>query len=219
MVLHVIGAGLPRSGTLSLKHALEELGYGRCHHMEECWNSTERQMLWQRVFEEGYADWDNLFAGYGATVDAPACYVFDKLASYYPNAKVVLSTRDAQQWLKSLHAAMLNPDYYAQMAKSPIWQMMQPMMRYHMREIGIELPPGDLAAIGVPPDEMLLAEREAHHALVMEKIPRERLLVFDVREGWGPLCRFLDKPVPKTPFPRVNSSSDFQANFSLPGQH
>ncbi|MFZ1989557.1 MAG: sulfotransferase family protein [Alphaproteobacteria bacterium] len=217
MPLQVIGAGLPRSGTLSLKHALEELGYGRCHHMDECWNSPERQALWKHVFDEDYQDWDKIFEGYGAAVDAPACYVFDKLASYYPRAKVVLTTRDPQAWLKSLQSAMFNPDFFARMARSPISQMLEPMFRYHMRQLGAPMPEGVTALAAPPPPGALLAEREAHHADVMRKIPADRLLVFDVKEGWEPLCKFLGKPMPRTPFPRVNSSAEFQTNFALPG--
>lgn len=212
MTLQVIGAGLPRSGTLSLKLALEQLGYGKCHHMEECWNNPARQELWRRVFEDGYDDWDKVFEGYAATVDAPGCYVYDELAKHYPKAKVVLTTRDPEKWLRSLQAAMFNPDYFAKMQQSPIFRMLQPMFSYHMQKLGMPMPPG---TITLPPPQALLAEREAHHAAVMRGIPHDRLLVFDVEEGWEPICRFLGKPVPSVAFPRVNSSRDFQANFAL----
>ena len=74
MSLSVIGLGMPRTGTLSMKSALEQLGYGRCYHMEEVFAAPRRSKAWASFFSGGPVDWDEVFDGYGAAVDAPACF-------------------------------------------------------------------------------------------------------------------------------------------------
>ena len=98
MALKVIGAGLGRTGTASLKVALEQLGIGRCYHMAEVMQNPEAPGLWVEA-AEGRADWDKIFAGYGASTDYPACSFWRELGTHYPDAKILLSTRTVESWI------------------------------------------------------------------------------------------------------------------------
>ena len=100
MTLKLIGAGLGRTGTASLKVALEELGIGRCYHMSEILQNPACTQDWIDA-ANGNADWDKIFSGYTATVDNPGCGFWRELADYYPNAKVILTIRDAEKWYES----------------------------------------------------------------------------------------------------------------------
>ncbi len=100
MPLKVIGAGLPRTGTLSLKHALEQLGFGRCHHMTELARNPDRWPLWERAFDGEPVEWEEIFQGFGATVDAPSCFFYREIAERYPEAKVILTVRDPNRWFE-----------------------------------------------------------------------------------------------------------------------
>lgn len=215
MPLAVIGAGLPRTGTYSLKHALEQLGYGRCHHMAEVFENPPLARHWEQVFDREDVDWENVFDGYGATVDAPSCWVYQELAARYPGAKVLLTRRsDPDAWVRSMQATTMNPDFRAAMLQSPLAPMMQKMGAFVMGNAGVaaEAPPPD----GPPPapdGDTLVQLYEQHNAAVRAAIPAERLLEFQVADGWEPLCDFLGKPVPDTPFPRMNSTEEFVRSF------
>lgn len=213
MSLQVIGAGLPRTGTLSMKAALERLGFGRCYHMEEVFADPPKSDAWARFFGGETVDWDDVFAGYGAAVDAPACMAWRELAAKYPDAKVVLTVRNPDAWYASMSNTILSDGYMENLIASSIGPMIERMAARMMGPVGPR--PAD-APPGPPPKEAMLAMREAHQAAVAAEIPAERLLVFNVAEGWGPLCRFLDKPVPDEPFPRVNDSASFHTNFPVP---
>ena len=199
MGLKVIGAGYGRTGTASLKLALERLGFGPCHHMSEVLPSPERVELWTRIGSgEAAADpslWDQAFAGYSATVDWPACTYWRELMTHYPDAKVILSRRDAGKWFTSVNETILNPEVNTKVAQSPmgpmldknIWRLFDGRMddRDHM-----------------------MACFETHCAEVIGGVPSDRLLVFEARDGWGPLCDFLGVEVPDEAYPHVNSMED-----------
>jgi hypothetical protein len=215
MSLKVIGAGLPRTGTLSMKVALEQLGFDRCYHMEEVFREPARSDAWARHFSGEPVDWDEVFEGYGAAVDAPACFAWQALVQRYPDAKVVLTVRDADTWFESMSKTILSEGYIDRLMVSSIGPMLGPMMNVMMSIAGGP-PPASPPPPGPPPREALIAMREAHNAAVIKAIPPERLLVFKVSEGWAPLCRFLGVQVPDTPFPRVNDAESFHASFSGP---
>lgn len=215
MPLAVIGAGLPRTGTYSLKHALEQLGYGRCHHMAEVFENPPLARHWEQVFDRQDVDWEDVFDGYGATVDAPSCWVYEELAARYPEAKVLLTRRsDPDAWVRSMLATTMNPDFRAAMLKSPLAPMMQKMGAFVMGGAGDapEAPPPSEPP-PAPDRDMLVKLYEQHNAAVRAAIPAERLLEFQVADGWEPLCDFLGKPVPDTPFPRMNSTEEFNRSF------
>jgi hypothetical protein len=209
-VLTVIGAGLPRTGTSSTKAALERLGFGPCHHMFDLMSVPGRIDRWLPLAEGVRADWEHVFDGYNSCVDWPASHFWRELSMAYPQAKVVLTVRDPRAWHVSFQALIDNgarrslpedlpPEAAAFFQK---FERMQPL---------IDLMAGSLFGSGRsfvdgPIDEAAaVAAFERHNAAVVESVPADRLLVFDVREGWEPLCRFLGVDVPEgEAFPRLN---------------
>lgn len=200
MSLDVIGAGFGRTGTLSLKMALEQLGFGPCHHMVEVMAHPETIEFWRRAAEGQKIDWEEIYKDYRATVDWPGCHFYKQLAAAYPQAKVVLSVRDPKKWLESMNGTIFK---FMEMMRENAPAEQRQAMRF-MEIIFDEQTFRD----GYDADSALAAY-ERHLANVKRDIPAERLLVFDVAEGWDPLCSFLGVPVPETPFPRVNSREEF----------
>lgn len=194
MALKVIGAGLGRTGTASLKVALEALGIGHCYHMTEVLKDPDAVNAWVRA-AEGRADWDAIFSGYTATVDHPACNYWKELSTYYPEAKVILTTRDAQKWFESTNETIYSAEFarfvkgsaFGQMIQKTIWDKVENRMQD--REYMVEF-------------------FNRHAAEVTATIPAQRLLVYMVSDGWGPLCKFLDLPVPDMEFPRINTRDE-----------
>jgi hypothetical protein len=209
VALTVVGAGFGRTGTLSLKLALEQLGLGRCYHMLEVFQSPGHTAQWQAAADGKRVDWDALFAGYGAAVDWPACHFWRALAAHYPEAKVLLTVREPGSWYKSVS------DTIYQAMVRPLPAEAPPEVRAQLamaRKIVVEQTFG-----GRFEDRAhALAVYERHNEAVRREIPRERLLVYQVAEGWEPLCRFLGRPVPAAPFPRTNTTEDFLARFAAP---
>ena len=197
MSLSVIGAGLPRTGTSSQKLALEQLGFGPCYHMTETFPRPEHWPLWETAAAGGPVDWNVLFEGWGSTTDAPGCNFYRELANYFPDAKVILSVRDPEAWFASTQATITSP----QTAGFHAGRGAQAM----------------LEAIGWGTDprlhdrEWMLTRYHRHNEEVQQTIPAHRLLVYDVAEGWEPLCRFLGRPVPDMPFPKTNTTGEFKA--------
>ncbi len=202
MALEVIGAGLGRTGTTSLKLALEQLGFVRCHHMTEFISHPQTAPEWERAARGESVDWDRLLAGYRATADWPACHFYKELAARYPAAKVVLTVRDPESWFQSTQATIFSDA--------------------HLQQVG-ERPMGGFVRMAILPffdgrmhdREHLLEVYERHNAEVRRVIQPGRLLVYDVREGWEPLCRFLDRPIPSDPFPRANTTETFRQRRPL----
>ena len=197
MTLKVIGAGYPRTGTASLKLALEQLGFGPCHHMREVFMNPQSASLWVAA-AEGKPDWDTIFANYQSTTDAPACNFWRELATYYPNAKVLLSVRDPEKWFESTQATVLSPQMTGMQDGSPLKEFFDKAV---WRHLGARANDRDF----------MIALFNRHIEEVKRQIPKERLLVFDAREGWAPLCKFLGVPVPETPFPQTNSREEMLA--------
>jgi hypothetical protein len=209
MALKLIGAGLGRTGTLSLKVALERLGYGPCYHMIEILTAPERARHWLERTPDGSHDWDAIFDGYRATVDWPAAAFWRELVDRYPDAKVLLSRRDADAWYDS----MMNTIYPVMMqgppARAPkvlhdFHRMVFPLI--FERTFG-----GRLA-------DRAHATRvfEEHNQSVIDAIPPSNLLVYRPGDGWEPLCRFLDVPVPDEDFPHLNDTAWYRAHTGLP---
>jgi len=206
MALQVIGAGFGRTGTLSLKVALERLGFGPCYHMVEVVRRPEHALLWRAAAKGDVIDWDGLFEGYAASVDWPGCHFWRELSERYPDARVLLSLRDPERWYQSAHDTIYQAMRDADSRDLPPAVSAQARMA---REIVLERTFGgrfeDRAhAIGV---------YERHNQSVREAIAPERLLVYEAAQGWEPLARFLGCPVPDEPFPRVNTREQFQNRF------
>jgi hypothetical protein len=208
MTLRVVGAGLGRTGTNSLKLALERLLGEPCYHMIEVFGHPEHIPMWHAAADGERVDWDALFTGYAAAVDWPVASFWRELVDEYPDAVVVLSTRSsADAW----------------------WRSADDTIFAHMRNDPVD-PPGlegwramvDAAVAGrypgVPGDEeKAKASYEAHNAEVRATIPAERLVDWQAGDGWEPLCRALGVAVPDEPFPHVNTTADFRKMSGLDG--
>lgn len=198
MPLKVIGAGLGRTGTLSLKHALEQLGLGPCYHMMEVFKNPAAPQMWWDAAEGKPVDWEEVFKGYNSSVDWPGASFYALHAKLYPEAKVILSLRDAGKWYDSTQATIFaNPD----------WTGMPPAWRGMAKAVISRMFDGDITS-----RQHCIDVYERHNEEVRRTIPAERLLVFEARDGWEPLCAFLGVPVPATPYPSVNSTEEFRAN-------
>lgn len=206
MALKIVGAGFGRTGTLSLKVALETLGFGPCYHMMEAATRPDHLASWHRLAFGSPIDWDALFHDFRSTVDWPAARWWRELAAHYPDAKVLLSVRDPELWYKSV----IDTIYQAMKSPAPDGapenlRLQSEMVRKAVLAETFDNRFEDQAhAIGV---------FQRHNQQVRDTIDPARLLVFDVREGWAPLCRFLEVPIPEAPFPRLNDTATFQAMF------
>ena len=200
MTLDIIGAGYGRTGTDSLRAALTTLGYGPCHHMHEIRDNPSKAQPWHDYFCGGATlDLNELFQGYRSQVDWPGAHLWRETSREYPDAKVILSVRDPEEWWAS----------YSKTIKV-FRETEMPLDAPHMRQIQEFV-------------DVFLAERfdtkaraisdfEAHIAEVTSTIPAERLLVYELGSGWEPLCSFLGVPVPDQDYPHTNSTRAFQKN-------
>ncbi len=194
-----MGAGLPRTGTHSLKDALERLLDGRCHHMSAIpGHPFDLGADWAAALAGGAVDWDQALSGYVATVDWPASMFWRELAEANPDAVVVLSSRDsAQQWLESVEATILP---VARMAVAPGWSEGRDLIRLFERFAG--------TADWDDPSTLMDAY-ERHNAEVRAAVPPGRLVDRRATDGWEPICRALGVAVPAEPFPWVNKREDW----------
>jgi hypothetical protein len=197
MPLDIIGAGLGRTGTLSLKLALEQIGFGPCYHMVEVFSNPARPDDWIKA-ADGQLEWETLFEGYAATVDYPGCVFWRELAERYPAAKVILTVRDPVEWFESTQSTIFSRRNVDRLAASPISRFFDKTVK---RDYGDRLHDRDF----------MVDQFRRHNAAVEREIPAERLLVYEVSQGWEPLCAFLGVAVPGTPFPRANSREEFAA--------
>jgi hypothetical protein len=204
MKMKVIGAGVGRTGTFSLKFALEHLGFGPCYHMAEVLAGARRNIpLWLEVVN-GRPDWDRIFDGYGATTDYPACSYWRELTQHYPEAKVVLTVRDPDSWFDSVSETIFSDQMTGSLAGSPAEAMMQGTIFNAF---------GDRKK-----DRAFMTDWfRRRNQQVIDALPAARLLVYSPREGWGPLCGFLGVPVPPAPFPRINSRDELSQSSKEQG--
>jgi Sulfotransferase domain len=204
MGLKVIGTGLGRTGTKSMQTALVMLGFGPCHHMVEVIQHPETLPLWIEA-GEGRADWDAIFKDYHSAVDYPSAAYWRELTSYYPNAKVLHTVRDPEEWFESAHATIMSP---GGISRRDGGDMVSRFFLGLRQRVPFEV--DDRAA--------MIEYFRRHTEAVTAAIPRERLLVHQMGEGWERLCRFLEVPVPREPFPFENSRAEFISRvLSQPG--
>jgi hypothetical protein len=209
MPLDVIGAGLGRTGTLSLKTALEELGFVGCYHMTEVFAHPEHVAMWDAAGRGEPVDWDALFRGYRATVDWPSCNFYREFLERYPDAKVVLTVRDPERWYESARQTI-----YLVRSVFPRWlTVIVPRMRRFMKMTDRVIWDGMFD--GRFEDKSHAIEVFNRHVEeVRRNVPTDRLLVYEVKQGWGPLCAFLGVPEPEgKPFPHVNDTEEFQSHI------
>jgi hypothetical protein len=195
MALSVIGAGFGRTGTFALKTALEQLGLGPCCHGSEERHFRQGADFWSRFSRGEPIDWDQFFLGYRSTVDSPSCRFYLALADRYPSAKIVLTLRDPAEWFESYRATVL--PMLVSSTNAPYFHFLFGGYKHDR--------------------ESLIAGYERHNREVQKLVPPERLLVYEVRQGWGPLCQFLNLPIPDQPFPHVNLREEFSSRMERLG--
>jgi hypothetical protein len=210
----VIGAGFGRTGTMSLKVALETLGFGPCYHMIEVFEHPEHVEFWQGAWRGEPVDWDGFLGGYEATVDWPACTFYEELLQRHPDAKVLLSVRDPERWYESTRNTIYEISRITAGSR---------YSRALFSFIGLFVP--GVFKIGRMGNEIIWHGtfdgkfEDKHHAIqvfnrhneeVRRRVPPDRLLVYEVKEGWGPLCEFLGVEEPHKPFPRLNDAAEMR---------
>ena len=202
MTLQVIGAGFGRTGTLSLKTALERVGVGPCYHMVEEMKHPEHDALWQDATDGKPTDWERLFEGYRAAVDWPVAAFRPSLAAYYLAAKIILTTRDSDSWFKSLSRTIL-----------PVL-LLEPGpdddTRPAHRHMTYSLIAEKVFEKRVDDREFILDVYHKNTQRVLKEISPERLLHYQPGDSWEPLCRFLDVEIPEEPYPHSNNTAEFR---------
>jgi hypothetical protein len=212
--VQLIGAGFGRTGTMSLKAALEEIGYGPSFHMIDLVRDPSRLPHWAAAAAGERVDWTEALAGWESTVDWPGCTYWEEMAETWPDAPVLLSVRDPESWYRS--------------CLNSIHEAKELALRGEL-EGGAESPPSP-EVLGMINDliwngtfhgrfmekDYALDVFRRHNEDVRSKVAGDKLLVFEVREGWGPLCDFLGVEVPDTPFPHLNDTESFRQMFGMP---
>ena len=193
MGLRIVGSGLGRTGTKSMQTALNMLGFGPCHHMIEVIQHPESIALWIEA-AEGRPDWNAIFKDYCSMVDYPGAAYWRELVVFYPDAKVLHTQRDPDKWFDSTQATIFAPESIA-FSDGPLAKFFRGFLGRLPENLH------DRAA--------MTAYFRRHNEEVKATIAPERLLIFEVGEGWQRLCNFLGVPVPKEPFPSENSTADF----------
>lgn len=203
MTLQVVGAGLGRTGTHSLKLALEQLLGAPCYHMVEVFGHPEHVAEWHRAVRNETPDWELMFHGYVAAVDWPAAAFYDRLMDVYPEALVLLSTRqDAEAWWQSANATIFQSIDRVVDVPSEHQRMTFDLLDTHLtpdwRDRGASI-----------------AAYHRHNAEVRSRVPADRLVEWQPGDGWGPIARALGIAEPGEPFPHVNTTAEFRAMVGL----
>ena len=206
--MKVICAGWGRTGTRSLKYALEHLNSQPSYHMQNILLSKKDAKKWHDsifLHDEEF-DWEDIFKGYGACLDFPSCNYYKELMDAYPDAKVILTVRDADSWIKSwnvLNNQILKSFTFRFLAKIPYSSFKL------QKDIHNEMILGPSGAFeGAKSNQERMDKFDAWNKSVIDYVPKERLLVYEVKEGWEPICNFLDKPIPDMQFPYKNKTKN-----------
>ncbi|MCZ6709581.1 MAG: sulfotransferase family protein [Gammaproteobacteria bacterium] len=195
--MQVIGAGLGRTGTSSLKIALEMLLSGPCYHMFELFQRPDDVSTWQAAVDDEVVDWTDFFDGWVATVDWPAAPLFDKLSAAFPDALVLLSVRDGEDWYRSA-----NETIFSVMRGAPDADA-NPMGKMVRAEFARWL------TTDVDNKTETIAAFDRHNERVRSTVPADRLLEWRPGDGWEPICAALELTVPREPFPHTNAAGGF----------
>ena len=210
MALDIVGAGFGRTGTLSLKYALEQIGFDKCYHMLEVGNHADHRDQWSAARRGEAIAWDALFEGYKASVDWPACDFWQELSEHYPESKVLLSVRDPERWYASIRNTIHLSTSSGLTAEDEAERERAKWANWFIWETNFDDRMDD--------KDHVIGVYEAHIARVQAAIPSDRLLVYETGSGWEPLCEFLGVPVPDDPYPHVNTTEDFRERFGRRGR-
>ncbi len=215
MSIKFIGAGLPRTGTNTLKRALETLGYAKTYHMKELLNNPEKLSYWLSMESSGTMDYDTIYDGFVASVDFPCYPWYKEHMEKYPEAKVILTTRPFDKWYKSLESTIWTagpqtlPEKLRMMSKLIFDSRLRKVIgcvklaKRQIFEVSMQNRFGDI--------DFARKMWEAHHEDVKKHVPAEKLLIYEVKDGWGPLCDFLGVPEPSEPLPHLNKKENFKS--------
>lgn len=197
--MKVIGAGLPRTGTMSMRAALNRLGYP-CYHMEVVSREPSHVQAWDDLISgRATIDWQTFFREYEATADAPACFYLKELLQEFPEAKVILTVRDAEQWYESIMMLVRLSSRVR-----PLGYVIPKLGRY--LDLTFAILDKFMPGYETHDKGVLIQIFDEHSAAVKRLVPQDRLLVFQVKEGWEPLCTFLGCEIPQDmPFPHLNA--------------
>ena len=210
MTIKVIGAGFGRNGTLSLKHALEKLGFEKCYHMMELDQSRDEDLAWLKLNRGESVDFEQLFDGYQASVDWPSCNFWREQMTAFPDAKVILSERDPDAW----YASIMKTIFPSSMSLRNHLNKHEPAERdplmVRREEMVFELIWEGLFDGRLDDKDHVIGVYLAHNQQVKDEVPADKLLVFNSQEGWNPLCEFLGVPVPDEPYPKTNTTEQFE---------
>ena len=219
--IRVIGAGFGRTGTTSLEAALDGLGFGPCYAMETSLKSPGHAEAWTAAARGESVDWRRLLEGYRSALDWPAASFYGELMEAHPEAKVILTVRDPEDWYESTRNTIYGAPRTAY--ASPflhLLRLFEPRTRRVARLTEGVIWEGTFSGRFGERD-YAIDRFERHIAEVKDRVPPERLLVYSVKQGWGPLCEFLGVEVPVgIPFPHLNDTKSFltqiRRRFVLP---
>jgi Sulfotransferase domain len=204
MGLKIIGSGFGRTGTMSVKLALEQLAFGPCHHMTEVMGNPDQPAHWAAFARGENVDWAEVFAGYGAQVDFPGAAVWHELSIAFPEAKVLHTERPEDEWWASYSTTI--GKFFRLRRELPLPPPLVPIFETMNRIVAED-------TIGGHDKGTAIAAYRQNNEKVRDIIPADRLLVFSPADGWAPLCRFLDVKVPDAPFPQTHARDEFWAHF------
>jgi hypothetical protein len=215
----VIGAGFGRTGTASLQSALNELGLGPCYHMFEVFQNPGTRTSGGPRGGERPADWDGVLGPYEATVDWPACAFYEELMQRHPDAKVLLSVRDPERWYESTRQTiykigkLATGSPFSRLGFALLSRLVFGRFRTGQGPMTEEIVwQGHLRGRFEDKDHAI-GVFNRHNEEVQRRVPKERLLVYEVKQGWGPLCEFLGVEEPDKPFPHLNDAGGVQRSY------
>ncbi len=206
MTMKLIGAGFGRTGTLSLKLALEQLGFTKCYHMMEVHQNEGHRAQWVRAARGEPVDWVKLFEGYQASCDWPSCNFWREQLACWPQAKVILTQRDPERWYESI--------------MNTIWPITlenaasEDELVHEGADMVFEVVWDRIFGRRMEDRDHVISRYLEHNQLVRDSVPADRLLEFDPVQGWEPLCEFAGCEVPDTPYPSVNSTAQFHERWA-----
>ncbi|HKP89676.1 MAG TPA: sulfotransferase [Thermoleophilaceae bacterium] len=212
MALRVVGAGLGRTGTASLKLALERLLGAPCYHAYELTNQHLDQVpMWHEAVRGKEPDWDHIYRGYAATVDWPGASFWRPLSRAYPDALVLLSTRDTDEWFRSADATII--EFTRRNGEQEVAAWEPEMQAWYSMVLELF----ETRFTPAPFEERAAKQAyERHNSEVRAEVPADRLLEWQPGDGWAPLCERLGVPVPDEPFPHINLTDTWRAGMGLP---
>jgi Sulfotransferase domain len=210
--MKVIGAGLPRTATLTQKVALEMLGFEPCYHMVNVLGDLDNVPRWQEALE-GRSEWDDIFGQFQASVDWPGAFFYRDLMEAYPEAKVLLSVRDAEAWERSMGETIWGIFYGDMLIHdlSTAWSRVDSKWASYIALMKSMWQKSGLLGVGQdgPGSGSMARAMERYNHEVINTVPADRLLVWSPGDGWGPLCEFLGVGVPEVPVPHINDAKQF----------